>query len=331
MKTSKVLTCIALVVFMCSFGVMYKKEVNPVKRKIKVLIVDGQNNHGVWPKSTIMMKQYLEDTGLFTVTIERTKFIWQGEKEKMFLPLANAGESEFVTDAKTDPDFFPEFKKYDVVVSNFGWKAAAWPKQTQMAFDKFMKKGGGFISVHAANNSFPEWLNYNKMIGLGGWGGRNEINGPYVYYNNDGKLIHDGSKGKAGAHGKRHEFPITIRVAEHPITKGMPKVWLTTADECYAKLRGPGENMTILATGKDQNKNAPTDRHEPIFMVTNYGKGRVFHTVLGHDTVSFQSVGFITSFTRGAEWVATGKVTQAIPGNFPDATKSSSNEFILKK
>lgn len=300
-------------------------------KKIKVLIVDGQNNHHVWPKSTIMMKQYLENTGLFLVDVERTKYLWKGEKLKSFLPLANTNkESEFLKKPQADPEFCPKFNKYDVVVSNFGWNAASWSKKAQKAFHKFVKRGGGFVSVHAANNSFPEWLGYNKMIGLGGWGNRTEKDGPYVYYNNEGELIRDHSKGNSGAHGKRHEFPVTIRVADHPITKGMPKVWLTTADECYAKLRGPAENMTILATGKDQNIKAPTDRHEPIFIVTNYGKGRVFNTILGHDAVSFQSVGFITSFTRGVEWVATGKVTQEIPKDFPTKEASSSRKFKLK-
>ncbi|WP_139959376.1 ThuA domain-containing protein [Flavicella sediminum] len=331
MKFRKVLALIALIGTMSSFASITGNELTLVKRKIKVLIIDGQNNHGVWPKSTIMMKQYLEETGLFTVAVERTQYLWKGEGEKAFLPLANARTGEFLKSPKTDPDFCPKFSKYDVVVSNFGWRAAPWSEKTQKSFEKFIQKGGGFVSVHAANNSFPEWLDYNKMIGLGGWGNRNEKDGPYVYYTNEGKLVRDTSAGGAGAHGKRHEFPVTIREANHPITKGMPKVWLTNADECYAKLRGPAENMTILATGKDQNAKAPTDRHEPIFIVTDYGKGRVFNTILGHDAVSFQSVGFIVSFTRGVEWAATGKVTQAIPSDFPKAEKSSGRKFSLKK
>ncbi len=93
-------------------------------KKIKVLIVDGQNNHDVWPKSTIMMKQYLEETGLFTVDIDRTAYTWKAEREKAFLPLAGVGETQELPEPKTDPNFAPKFKKYDVVVSNFGWKAA---------------------------------------------------------------------------------------------------------------------------------------------------------------------------------------------------------------
>jgi type 1 glutamine amidotransferase len=299
--------------------------------KIKVLIVDGQNNHTVWPKSTIMMKQYLLETGLFEVDIDRTRYTWKAQREKAYLPLAGVGETEDLKNPKTDPDFIPNFFKYDVVVSNFGWKAADWPDSTEQALEAYMERGGGFVSVHAADNAWPDWEEFNKMIGLGGWGGRNEKDGPYVYYTNDGRLVHDHSPGGCGAHGPQHLFDITVRVADHPITKGMPKIWKTTKDECYAKLRGPAENLVVLATGKDESGKAPTDRHEPILMVVEYGKGRIFHTTLGHDDYSMEGVGFILSFTRGVEWAATGKVTQPIPADFPTADNASFRNFVLKK
>ncbi len=303
----------------------------PAQAKIKVLIIDGQNNHAVWPKSTLMMKQYLEETNLFTVDIDRTRYTWKAEREKAFLPLAGVGDTENLKEPKTDPTFIPDFVRYDVVVSNFGWKAANWPDATQKALEAYMENGGGFVSVHAADNCFPEWDEYNRMIGLGGWGGRNEKDGPYVYYTNEGKLVRDMSPGGAGSHGPQHQFPVTLRVADHPITEGMPKVWMTTKDECYAKLRGPAEKMTVLATGKDHSEKPPTDRHEPMLMVVEYGKGRVFHTTLGHDDYSCEGVGFILSFTRGTEWAATGKVTQPIPADFPTARKASYRKFKLKK
>ena len=83
---------------------------------LKALIIDGQNNHAVWPKSTIMMRQYLEETGLFTVDIERSNYTWKGKAEAKYLPLANAGSSEDLPQPKTDPDFKPDFAKYDVVI-----------------------------------------------------------------------------------------------------------------------------------------------------------------------------------------------------------------------
>ncbi len=87
---------------------------------------------------------------------------------------------------------------------------------------EYMMNGGGLVVVHAADNSFGDWNQYNKMIGLGGWGGRTEKSGPYVYMDNDGKLVRDDSPGKGGSHGSQHEFEVIIRNGEHPITKGYP-------------------------------------------------------------------------------------------------------------
>ena len=299
-------------------------------KKLKALIIDGQNNHAAWPKTTVMMKQYLEETGMFTVDIARTKYTWKGEMLSEWLPKAGVGETEDLKEPKADPDFSPKFKKYDVIISNLGNNAAEWPENTKEAFVKYMKKGGGFVVVHAANNSFGDWEEYNKMIGLGGWGGRNEKHGPYVYYTNEGELVRDNSKGRGGSHGARKEIPMTMRETDHPITKGMPEKWLSGVDECYALMRGPAENMTILATGKDMTDRAPSDRHEPQLMVLDYGKGRVFHNMLGHDDRSISNVGFIISFLRGTEWAATGKVTIPIPEDFPTADESRSRGFELK-
>jgi len=91
-------------------------------------------------------------------------------------------------------------------------------------------------------------------------------------------------------------------------------------DELYNSLRGPGENMTVLATAFSDPANAGTGRDEPVLMVVNYGKGRVFHTIMGHDIVALSCEGFVATFQRGTEWAATGKVTQKVPATFPTAT-----------
>jgi uncharacterized protein len=70
-----------------------------------------------------------------------------------------------------------------------------------------------------------------------------------------------------------------------------------------------------------------TDRHEPILMTIDYGKGRIFHTPMGHIDYSVECVGFITCLLRGSEWAATGKVTFPIPSDFPTADKTSSRAF----
>jgi uncharacterized protein len=271
------------------------------QQKIKTLIVDGQNNHKNWPETTQMMKKYLENTGRFKVDVATT---------------APRG---------ADPDYKPAFKNYDLVVSNYN--GAAWPAETQAAFDAFVKGGGGFACIHAADNSFPEWPAYNEMIGLGGWGGRTEASGPYVYLDADGKLVRDDSKGRGGSHGPQHPFQIVVRDTEHPITKGMPPAWMHVNDELYDRLRGPGQNMRILATTYSDPAKGGTGRHEPMILTVDYGRGRVFHTPIGHGNDSQECVGFITTFIRGCEWAATGKVTEPIPADFPKADQVSQRKF----
>ena len=266
---------------------------------MKALIVDGQNNHKAWPETTKRMKSYLEETKLFTVDV------------------ATAAPEG------TDPNFKPKFSDYSVVISNFGHGAAPWPEETQKAFEEYVGNGGGFVVIHAADNSFPEWPAYNEMIGLGGWGGRNEKSGPYVYTTAEGDVVRDTSKGKGGNHGAQWEFPVVVRDKDHPITKGMPVEWLHTKDELYDQLRGPAMNMEILATAESQI----TKRHEPMIFTVRYKKGRVFHTPMGHAEYSVECVGFIATLQRGTEWAATGKVTQEIPQDFPTADAVSSRAF----
>lgn len=295
--------------------------------KLNALIIDGQNNHAMWPKTTVMMKQYLEETGLFTVDVNRTAFTWEGDDLIAQYSIPGMEPTTALEEPKADPNFQPAFADYDVVISNFGWRAAPWPEATQKALEGYVSGGGGLVIIHAADNSFPEWLEYNKMIGLGGWGDRTEKDGPYVYYNNAGELIEDTTAGKGGDHGPKHEFQIMVRDKTHPITRGMPDLWLHTTDELYQKLRGPAENMTIQATAYSDPEMKGTDRHEPMIFTIDYGQGRVFHTPMGHDDVSMSGVGFITTLTRGTEWAATGEVTQPIPEDFPTAEAVSSREF----
>ena len=298
---------------------------------IRVLIVDGQNKyHPAWPKTTQMMKQYLQETGLFTVDIQRTKYLLDGGQEKDW-PLKDGIARENLKKPKTDPDFAPDFSQYQLVIVNSGNAAAPWPKETEVAFERFMSAGGGLFVVHAADNCFPHWKEFNLMTGLGGWGGRTEKDGPYVYLNEKEELVRDMSAGSGGDHGPQHKFEVVIR-EEHPITKGLPTAWMHAQDELYQALRGPAENMTVLATAYSDKEFKGTQRHEPMVMVIDYKKGRTFHLALGHADYSFECVAMITLIKRGCEWAATGDVTQTeVPGDFPSRDKPSKRKFEIKE
>ncbi len=186
-----------------------------------------------------------------------------------------------------------------------------------------MQKGGGVVVIHEANNAFPNWKEYNQITALGGWGNRNEKDGPYYYWK-DGKYVTDNSPGSGGAHGQRVPYVVNIRDTEHPITKGLPTKWLHQNDELYGNLRGPAQNIHVLATAFSTKETGGTGKEEPVFFTVTYGKGRVFQTVMGHTGADYadavEDVGFQVTFSRGVEWAATGKVTQKLPTEFPTET-----------
>jgi len=267
---------------------------------IRALVIDGQNNHD-WKSTTPELKKILEETGLFQVDV-------------LTAPPKGGDFS----------GFRPEFAKYRVVVSNYNdfGGGTVWPEEVRKAFEEYLRNGGGFVSYHAADNAFPQWGEYNLMIGIGGWMGRNENSGPYWYFQ-DGKLVSDPAPGPAGNHGARTPFLVVERDRSHPILRGLPEKWMHAADELYSKMRGPGKNMTVLATAYSDPANRGTGHDEPMLMVLSYGRGRVFHTTMGHDVAAMRCVGFRVTLARGAEWAATGKVTQKVPADFPTAEKVS--------
>jgi len=264
---------------------------------IKALILDGQNNHD-WKRTTPELKKILEDSGLFVVDVATSP----GQGQDM-------------------SSFNPDFAAYRVIVSNYNGEP--WSKETQAAFVKFVRDGGGFVSVHAADNAFPEWKEYNEMIGVGGWGERNEKSGPYLRLR-DGKWLHDHSPGRGGSHGAQHEFIVETRAPDHPIMRGLPAKWLHGKDELYDRLRGPAQNVTVLASALSTKETRGSGENEPLLMTINCGRGRVFHTALGHAMEAINCVGFAVTLQRGAEWAATGEVTQKVPANFPTEDETQS-------
>lgn len=260
---------------------------------LKALIVDGQNNHD-WRATTPVLAEILEEDGLFETDV------------------ATSPEAGQPMDS-----FAPAFADYDVTVLNY--TGDPWPENVRTAFVDYVRNGGGVVVFHAANNAFPEWPEFNEIIGLGGWGGRDEKSGPMVRFR-DGKMVLDDSPGPGGTHGAQRPFNIEMIDLDHPITKGLPPVWMHAKDELYAKLRGPAKNLRVLATARSLVSN----EDEPMLFTVRFGEGRVFHTALGHDPNPMRCVGFRFTLRRGAEWAATGRTTlNEVPANFPGKDRVS--------
>jgi uncharacterized protein len=301
----------------------------PAAEPIKVLIVDGQNNHN-WRATTPILKKILEDAKIFTVEVATAPDKPRPpQKPKDGAPAGSVKKYEEdqarfkLSEAEYREKFAafrPKFKDYQVVVSNYNGES--WPAETRSDFVAFVAAGGGFVSVHAADNAFPDWPEYNAMIGVGGWGGRNEKSGPYVRFR-DGQIVRDESRGAGGSHGDQHAFLVEVRDRDHPITKGLPEKWMHATDELYDRLRGPAHNLTVLATAHADKSKRGSGENEPMLMAISYEKGRVFHTTLGHAETAMKCVGFQTTFARGTEWAATGRVTIPVPGDFPGSDKVS--------
>ena len=272
------------------------------RKPIKTLLITGQNNHN-WQVSHVVLKQILENSGRFDVD-----FVISPEQGKDM--------SGFVLD----------FSPYQLVVLDYN--GDSWPEETNRRFLEYVQNGGGVVIYHAADNAFSKWPEFNRICALGGWEGRNENSGPYVYWK-DGKLVKDSSAGPGGSHGRQHEYVLNGRDKVHPVVKGLPLKWRHAKDELYDRMRGPGNIRDILYTAYSDKETNGSGREEPLVFTVDYGNARIFHTMLGHagatteDNIAMQCTGFQVLLLRGAEWAATGQVTQKVPKDFPTETTCS--------
>ncbi len=270
--------------------------------KINVLIVDGFSNHD-WKQTSLIVKTILKESSLFSIDISTTP----SEPED-----------------KEWENWRPKFEDYDVVIqntNNIDNKKFKWPTQVKNDLENYVRSGGGLFILHSANNAFPDWKEYNLMIGLG-W--RSKEEGVALQVNDNGEIIKiPAGEGESTYHGDRKDEVIHI-LNEHPINKGFPKEWKTPDMELYKFARGPAKNLTVLSYAKDEDTNI----NWPVEWVVDYGKGRVYNSSMGHlwkgDTypVGYRCVGFQTILIRAVEWLATGKTTYKIPENFPTKNKT---------
>jgi type 1 glutamine amidotransferase len=255
-----------------------------VERKLTAVIVDGVNNHD-WAAGTAFIKRTLEATG------------------------------RFVVDVATYPKL-PEFSRYDAVINNFNGghteTGTRWPPDAERALEMYVRGGGGLVVFHAANNAFLNWPEYNSMIGLG-W--REKSFGKGIAIGPNGQIITvPPGEGLPPGHGPRHDFEIFVLSKTHPITRGMPEHWLHPSEQLTHGQHGPAEGLTILTYAVSE----VSHQGEPMDWVRNYGKGRVYVTMLGHTwkdepNPNLEDMNFQKLFAQGVEWAARGKIAKEFP------------------
>ena len=270
---------------------------------IRVLIIDGFSNHD-WKQTTLMVKSILEETGRFAVTVST---------------------APNTADEMSRTSWDPEFEKYNVVIqntNNIQDTGLRWPRRVEQRLENYVRAGGGLYILHSANNAFPHWQEYNRMIGLG-W--RPKETGYALQLDSGDHITRiPPGQGKGTNHGARFDAIIHV-VKRHPINKGYPERWRTASMELYRYARGPAANITILSASTD----SATGEIWPVEWVVSYGKGKVYASSMGHlwkgdiYPVSYRCIGFQTTLIRATEWLATGKVTYPVPHNFPTKEATS--------
>jgi type 1 glutamine amidotransferase len=174
-----------------------------------------------------------------------------------------------------DPHFLDSsaLERYDVVVLHFmDWEQPAPGPKARANLQKFVQDGKGLFVVHFACGAFQDWPEFRNLAG--------RVWDP-----------------KARAHDPRGPFRVNITDVSHPITKGLKS--FETEDELYTCLTGD-RPVDMLATARSK----VDGKNYPMAFAFDYGKGRVFHSALGHDVKAISNPGAAELFRRGCAWAA---------------------------
>lgn len=198
-----------------------------------------------------------------------------------------------------------EFARHDAIVCNYTSypkvEGHRWPAATEKAFLDFIAAGHGFVLFHAASTAWGDWPEFGDLIGL--------------------TWQKDPTTGKnISGHGAQHSFLVKMVDKTHPVTQGMGDFQHAKDELYHRQLLHPGARVLATTFSDKALQGSGTD--EPMVVVTEPGKGRVFHCAMGHDPRPMQGVGFRTLMLRGTEWAATGKVTIPIPAEWPVPDKA---------
>ena len=166
-----------------------------------------------------------------------------------------------------------DLSDYDALVLHFmDWETPDPGPTARAKLQQFVRAGGGLVLVHFACGAFQEWDEFGTIAGRA-W---------------DPNLR---------GHDPHGAFTVEIADAEHPVTRGLSN--FETTDELYTCLAGETP-IRILATARSK----VDGKDYPIAFVLTYGKGKIFHCVLGHDVRALANPPVGQLFRRGTAWTA---------------------------
>ncbi|MCA9320919.1 MAG: ThuA domain-containing protein, partial [Planctomycetes bacterium] len=244
---------------------------DPGASRIATLLITGENNHD-WEFTSVEHAKTLEATGRFSVRVTQE-------------PARVLAEEDLSV--------------YRLFVLDYNGKR--WGEEAEQKFIAAVRAGAGVVVIHAANNAFPGWIEYETLCG------------------------HCWRKGTG--HGPFHAFDVEVCDFNHPITArsgGMQQ----HPDELYHRLVHMHDaGYRVLMRAYSSKEARGTERYEPMAVVLRFGEGRIFQTPLGHvwrgvesSRASIADPQFKDLIARGAQWAATGQMPAATdPAQIVDA------------
>ena len=178
---------------------------------------------------------------------------------------------------------FEDLEPYDALLMNWNsWPEndIRWPGAAEQGLLKFVEEGGGLVYFHSASSAFYDWPEF-RQISTGTW-------------------ILDSTW-----HGPVSLAEVSVLDTDHPITKGLSD--FNILDELWINAWQNG-SFEVLGMASDTEEDSG---EQPAIGVKEYGSGRIFHTILGHDVTAMRNPGFRSLLLRAAEWASTGQVSQS--------------------
>lgn len=172
-----------------------------------------------------------------------------------------------------------DLARHDVVFLHFNnWQKPDPNDEAKENLRRFVANGGGLAVLHFACGAFGDWAEFPRLIGR-------------VW---DRKNTHD----------PRGPFRVEVINPQHPVTREMKA--FDTDDELYICLTG---DLPVELLAQARSKKTGLDH--PMAFTLNYGKGRVFHTPLGHDARAIRMPGTAELIRRGVAWAAGRAIARA--------------------